>query len=170
MLVYRGSPVNLAIKEENNMFNTILFVCVGNICRSPVAEGLLKKYSDQYHLNLTISSCGVRAMIGRAPQPYSIELAAEHGIDITDYRAKQITLDMVTKSELILVLDDIILNDVLARFPFAMGKVKKLAFLEQNEDVADPYQQDKDAFIKMYQHIDTCIQSCLKRLWKITIL
>lgn len=170
MLVYRCSAVNLRIKEENNMFNTILFVCVGNICRSPVAEGLLKKYSDQYHLNLTVSSCGVHAMIGDTPQPYSIELATEHGIDISDYRAKQISLNMVTKAELILALDKIILKDVVTQFPFAIGKVKKLSFLDDNSDVLDPYRKDRDAFAEMYQHIDRSVQACLKRLWKVSIL
>ncbi len=149
------------------MFRTLLVVCVGNICRSPVAEGLLKKYSDQYHLDLAVSSCGVRAMIGQAPAPYSIELAADGGVDISEYQAKQINLDMVTKAELILVLDESILKEVIARFPFAMGKVKKLSFLNNNEDVVDPYCKDRDAFVDMYQHIDQCIQACLKRLWRV---
>lgn len=152
------------------MFKTILFVCIGNICRSPVAEGLLKQYSDQYDLNLSVSSCGVHAMVGQAPQPYSIELAAVHGIDISLYQAKQISLEMVTCAELILVLDDVVLREVIAHFPFAIGKVKKLAFLEKNEDVVDPYRKDKKAYVDMYQHIDQCLQTCLTRLWKVVAL
>lgn len=152
------------------MFRTVLFVCVGNICRSPVAEGLLKKYSDQYNLRLNISSCGIHAMLGEAPHPYSIELAAEQGIDISNYQAKQINLEIITKAELVLALDDLILRDVVTQFPFAIGKVKKLAFLQKNEDILDPYRKDRDAFVRMYQHIDKSIQSCLTGLWKVAVL
>ena len=152
------------------MFKSVLFVCVGNICRSPVAEGVLKYYSAQYGLGLQVSSCGVYAMVGQHPQPHSIAIAAEQGIDIADYVAKQITLEMVREFELILALDQPVLADVSRRFPFAVGKIKKLGFLENNQDVADPYRKGKEDFIEMYADISRYMHLWMKQMWGVATI
>lgn len=149
------------------MFKSVLVVCIGNICRSPVAEALLKHYSDKYQLGLTVASAGVHAMVGQNPQPHSQELASQHGIDISDYCAEQITQEMVNQYELIIALDDFIRQDLLQRYPFAAGKIKKLGFLNDDIDIDDPYKKDKTAFVQMYSDIEDCLQSWLEKVWDV---
>jgi protein-tyrosine phosphatase len=151
------------------MFKSVLFVCIGNICRSPVAEGMLKHYSERYGLGLKVESCGVHAMVGQHPQPYSIEVAAAHSIDVSMYQARQITHDMLASADLVFALDHLVLDRIVQRFPFAVGKVKKLGFLENDRDIEDPYRKNKDAFVEMYKNMDLCLRSCLKKLWDVAI-
>ena len=151
------------------MFKSVLVVCIGNICRSPVLEALLKYYSDQHQLGLKVASAGVCAMVGDPPQPYSQELARQHGINIADYYAEQITPEMAQEYELIIALDEIVRNDLLHRFPFASGKIKKLGFLNDNMDIEDPYKKDKPAFVKMYADIELCLQSWLEKVWQVNV-
>lgn len=149
------------------MFKSVLVVCIGNICRSPVLEGLLKHYSDKYQLGLTVASAGVHAMVGDHPQPYSQELARQHGVDISGYYAEQITQEMVDQYEIIIALDEIIRKDLLQRYPYAAGKIKKLGFLNNNMDIDDPYKKDKTAFVQMYADIELCLQSWLEKIWQV---
>lgn len=150
------------------MFKSVLIICIGNICRSPVAEGLLKRYSEKYHLDLEVASAGVHALVGDNPQPHSLAIAAAHDLDITDYCAEQVTQEMMTNYELVIALDEFVREDLLHRYPFAAGKIKKLGFLNNNMDVEDPYKKDKEAFVTMYADIDLCLHSWLKKVWQVS--
>lgn len=149
------------------MFKSVLFVCVGNVCRSPVAEGLLKHYSEKYNLGLRVASAGVHALVGEPAQPYSIEVAKENGIDISEHRAEQITQEMVFNHEIIIVLDEIIRKDVINRYPFAAGKVKKLGFLNNDIDIEDPYKKGKGEFVGMYSEVERCLGSWLTKIFSV---
>ena len=152
--------------SRNIMFKSVLIVCIGNICRSPVAEGLLKHYSEKYNLDLDVASAGVHALVGDNPQPHSQEMAVAHNLDISDYYAEQITQEMVSHYELIIALDEFIRKDLLHRYPFAAGKIKKLGFLNNNMDIDDPYKKDKTAFVQMYADIDLCLQTWVEKVWQ----
>jgi protein-tyrosine phosphatase len=148
------------------MFNSVLMLCIGNVCRSPVAEGLLKDYSIKFNLGLTISSAGIQALVGQMAQPHSIEVAREHDIDISTHFAQQLTDKMVRDNELILIMDDIIRTATMPRFPLATGKMKWLGHFNQQE-IVDPYRQPKAAFDTMYTHIDDCLKQWLEKVWKV---
>lgn len=151
------------------MFKSVLFVCIGNICRSPAAEGLLKHYSDMYNLDLRVSSAGVHALVGQSPQPHSQAVCAEHGVDISGYRAEQVTQEMILNNDLCIVLDEVVRRDLVSRYPFATGKVKKLGFLDDEMDIDDPYRKDKSAFDEMYYNIDHCLKSWLRKIWSVEL-
>ena len=86
------------------MIRHILVVCVGNICRSPMAEALLRRElrgQDEF----TVESAGLGALVGHPASEYSVELMDEIGEDITGHRARQIHPDMVRDADLVLVME-----------------------------------------------------------------
>jgi protein-tyrosine phosphatase len=124
--------------------NTILVVCVGNICRSPVAEGLLKAQLPEK----TIWSAGLGALVGHAADPLAQEIAAAHGVDISGHRAQQITSWLCTQADLILVMETAHKRELESLYPFARGKVRCLGDTGNDAlfEVADPYRQGRSAF------------------------
>ena len=88
------------------LFKNILVVCIGNICRSPMAEGLLKHALVACNKDgCTVSSAGLSALTGHPPDPKACQLMIEKGIDISYYRACQLNKEMIRKADLILVME-----------------------------------------------------------------
>lgn len=79
------------------MFNKILVVCVGNICRSPTAERLLR----QFHPALTVSSAGLGALVGKGADPCAISVAQAHNLSLENHCARQISGRMCREYDLI---------------------------------------------------------------------
>ena len=89
----------------------VLFVCTGNICRSPLAEGILKERlldvfdTDGSIIPMEVSSAGTNAVAGFPASELSIAVAADYGIDITHHRSQPLTAEIVTRSDLILTME-----------------------------------------------------------------
>jgi len=144
------------------MVHSILFVCLGNICRSPLAEGIARKLASQKGLALRIDSCGTGDWhIGEAPCPDSIRVAKAHDLDISMLRARQITKEDIESFDLFIALDENNLSDLKK-----MGavNVKKLgSYGYNNEDVPDPYFFDGyEGFEKVYTMIESCVSKLLE--------
>ena len=129
-------------------FDHILVVCVGNICRSPMAEALLK----QRFPNKMIDSAGVGALVGHAADPAAIEIMAKQQIDITSHIAKQVDEQLAKKVDLIFTMSDGQTKWIEERWPFCRGKTFKLGHWME-KDIADPYQHEMSAFETAYQDI-----------------
>ena len=86
------------------MIRHILVVCVGNICRSPMAEQLLKSALKGQE-GITVESAGLGALVGHPADDYALELMEEMGEDIRAHRAMQIYPDMVHAADLVLVME-----------------------------------------------------------------
>lgn len=142
------------------MFNKIMVVCTGNICRSPIAEGLLKKHLPTKQ----ITSSGTYAVVGAPANPNSITVSANHGLDLNPHIAQQLIAPMLTASDLVLVLDQTHMDWILQRYPQCRGKVHKLGKWQKNADVADPYKHPLAAFLDCYTQIDAMVQDWLPRL------
>ena len=143
------------------MPNSFLFVCLGNICRSPLAEGIAKKYAEERGLELSIDSCGTGDWHqGEAPCDDSIKVAREHQLDISHQRARQIKPKDISAFDQIIVLDDSNFRDLKA---MGATNVTKLGFYGyDNADVPDPYFfNGYEGFDKVYEMIDTCISNLL---------
>ncbi|WP_201620019.1 low molecular weight protein-tyrosine-phosphatase [Psychrobacter maritimus] len=129
-------------------FDNILVVCVGNICRSPMAEALLKqRYPDK-----AIDSAGVGALVGHPADPAALEIMTERQLDITNHMAKQIDENLAKKADLIFTMSDSQTKWIEERWPFCRGKTFKLGHW-QDKDIADPYKHDMSAFKTAYQDI-----------------
>jgi protein-tyrosine phosphatase len=148
------------------MFKSVLILCIGNICRSPVAEGLLKKMSEQHQLGLSVSSAGVHAIIDDPAQPNSLAVANEHGIDITSHRARQLTAEIINAHDLVLVTDEMVRKIAMQQFPFATGKIKLMGNFRHFE-IVDPYRKPKANFDTMYVDIENCLKDWLQKIWNV---
>jgi len=129
-------------------FDNILVVCVGNICRSPMAEALLK---DRYPVK-KIDSAGVGALVGHPADASALKIMSEQQIDITNHVAKQIDEKLAKKADLIFTMSNSQTKWIEERWPFCRGKTFKLGHW-QNKDIADPYKHEMSAFETAYQDI-----------------
>ncbi|WP_296313916.1 low molecular weight protein-tyrosine-phosphatase [Winogradskyella sp. UBA3174] len=140
---------------------SILMVCLGNICRSPLAHGILESKLNTEHFY--IDSAGTAAYhIGNKPDSRSISVAKSNGIDISMQRAKQFKISDFDTFDIIYAMDQSNYTNIiaLARSKDDIKKVK--LFLEENQKVSnknvlDPYYGDVDDFVNVFNTInDTC--------------
>jgi protein-tyrosine phosphatase len=134
------------------MIRKLLVVCTGNICRSPIAEFVLRaKLGGD---GREVASAGTYAMIGHGADPHSIEVAQRHGLDLKPHRAQQATASLVRDAELILTLDQSHSQWLLQRYPQLRGRVHKLLKWRGDADIEDPYQLPLAAFEQAYREIE----------------
>lgn len=143
----------------------ILVVCVGNICRSPVAEGLLKTRLP----GNTVWSAGLAALVGHPADAISAEIALQHGIDISAHRAQQIFGWMCTKADLVLVMESMHKQHLEKQFPLARGKIHRLGEFgpEGPFDIADPYRQTRFSFDAAHAAIAIGVDAWARRILQI---
>ncbi|RUU27230.1 MAG: low molecular weight phosphotyrosine protein phosphatase [Mesorhizobium sp.] len=149
---------------------SILFVCLGNICRSPLAEGVLRAVLAERGLDrdILLDSAGTSDWeAGSAPDPRSVSIAERHGIDISTQRARKLTPDDFSRFDLILAMDRSNLRDLKALVPAAMRDRVHL-FLEfaqgRLSDVPDPYREGPEAFASVYRMIREASEALATRL------
>lgn len=142
------------------MFNKILVVCTGNICRSPLGEELLKRQLP----GKTVYSAGVGAMVGHGAYEMTQEVAREHGIDLSAHRAQQVTQPLLAAADLILTMDQGHSDWLNRSYPQFRGKVHKWLKWQKNADVEDPYGGPRAAFVKAHADIVEGTANWLKHL------
>ena len=148
------------------MIQNLLVVCVGNICRSPMAEGLFASALQQsVQAGMKIESAGIGAPVGRPADPIALELMAEKGIDISGHRARQLDFDLVYNCDLLLVMESWHKDEILRFFPAAQGKVHLLCE-EDKSDIIDPYRGSRKTFEGSLNNIEKGVSNCLARLEK----
>jgi protein-tyrosine phosphatase len=146
------------------MFNRILAVCVGNICRSPMAEALLRRRLQQTRPQAVVESAGLSALVGKGADPLAIELLAERGVDLSAHRARQLTSGLVRSFDLILVMEYVHLRAVEAMVPEARGRVHRIGRWS-DFDVPDPYRQGRAAFVEALGLIERGVSEFEKKFW-----
>lgn len=144
------------------MIRNILVVCVGNICRSPMAEALLKS-ALRGQDGITVESAGLGALVGYPADDYALELMQEMGEDVSSHRARQIHPDMVTDADLVLVMEARHKRAIDDADPTARGKVHRLGEW-QDRDIGDPYRQDKAAFAEALEEIQEGVASWVEKI------
>ena len=136
----------------------VLMVCLGNICRSPLAEGILKSKIDTN--NILVESAGTGGWhIGELPDQRSIEVAQDHQIDITYQRCRKFIYSDFEDYDLIYVMDKSNLADVLSLAQNEQDRQKVQMILNeiysgQNIDVPDPYYGGDKGFENVFQMLD----------------
>lgn len=145
------------------MFDSVLILCTGNICRSPMAAGLLQHAVQFRGRGPKVESAGLAALVGKPADPIAIELLAQRGINISAHRAMQATEEMLRQHALILVMDLAQQNYVETAWPAFHGRVFRWGHW-QDFDVPDPYCRDESAFRESLDAIDRGLPVWLKKL------
>ncbi|MCL5260301.1 MAG: low molecular weight phosphotyrosine protein phosphatase [Gammaproteobacteria bacterium] len=138
-------------------------VCVGNICRSPMAEGLFRHHLVKVNPKVKVSSAGIGALVGHAAAPESQKIMSEIGIDILSHRARQIDADLISDAELILVMEEFQKQNLEFLFPQSRGKVFLLGKWGGFE-IPDPYRQPIEVFAESFELIKKSFEDWKKRL------
>ena len=148
---------------------SILFVCLGNICRSPLAEGILRKKLADKNIPVLVDSAGTISWhASHPPDSRSVMVARQFGIDISGLRGRHFTSKDYENFDLILAMDKGNLSDILKQAPDAASKSKvKLcldyAGLGTNKDVPDPYYGEFEDFDDLYELLNkACDQMIIK--------
>jgi protein-tyrosine phosphatase len=149
--------------------NTILFVCSGNIMRSPLAAALLRRaLNEGGAVTTSIQSVGLHAVPGKNAEPLACTIASELGISLREHRARAISGDLVADATAIFVMDRFNEAELLARYPDAAGRVFLLAMCDGDRngrlDITDPYGQPPEAVRECFARISTSVASLARQL------
>ena len=142
-------------------------VCLGNICRSPLAEGILRSKLSN---NFIVDSAGTGGWhAGELPDRRSIEIANKNGLDITNQRARKFTKNDFTDFDIIYAMDNSNLKDILQLAPDENAKSKVHLILNElypneNKDIPDPYYGQNDGFEKVYNMLYKACSNIAKKI------
>lgn len=147
---------------------TILFICTGNVCRSPMAEGILRHVLNG-RSDIRILSAGVGAGNGQPPSTHSLNALNEWGIDITDQRSQLLTADLVAQADLILGMTQGHVESILMMFPEASGRVHRLRDFDPTldifeRDICDPIGGSFEIYQACRDQIKSGIEAMLTAL------
>jgi protein-tyrosine phosphatase len=146
-----------------------LFVCFGNIIRSPMCEVLMNRELDRLgRREFTVTSAGLNATPGRLAHPWAVTAARELGISLKQHRARPLTPELVEQADVIFAMDYQNQVQLLSRWASARHKVFMLAAYAGEEyrsvEIGDPYYQDQEQTRSCYNILSTCIQNLVRSI------
>ena len=146
----------------------ILMVCLGNICRSPLAEGILK--SKIQNQNIIVDSAGTEAYhIGNLPDSRSRDVAKKYGIDITNQRARKIEISDLDKFDFIYAMDETNYKNIIALAQNEHQKAKVFMIMNEllpteNVSVPDPYYGGNNGFEHVYKMLNEACDIIINKI------
>ena len=146
----------------------IMFICTGNICRSAMAEWLLKKRIKEEDIKVEVYSCGVYAENGDIPTYEGLYVMKEYGIDMSSHRATNIRNSNIEDMDVILCATKRHKDVVIYMYPELKDKVytmKEYAGFNKNDlDIQDPWGYGLDVYKKCIKEIEECIENYLEKI------
>src|SRR5438105_127390 len=145
---------------------TVLFVCTGNVCRSPMAEGILRQ-AVQGRGDYRVMSAGLGAMEGQPPSPYAVQAVKELGIDISNQRSRMLTPDLVQQADYIFGMTHSHIDTVMLLYPQAAEKTFLLREFDETldlfeKDISDPIGGSYGVYLDCRDQIEQGIASLLR--------
>ncbi|TEU03226.1 hypothetical protein E3I16_01140, partial [Candidatus Aerophobetes bacterium] len=168
-LLREGSLSSEEIEQAWKKESDILFVCTGNTCRSPMAEGLARRlWQGRIREKMKIHSAGTLALPGFKAAPLSTKMMKKRGIDISLHRSTPLTTKTVEEADLILVMEQEHRKQILHTSPSAEGKVFLLKHfaLGIEEDIDDPMGGSPQNYQECTQQIEESIRGLIWKLSK----
>jgi len=162
-----GFPANVRshIPRDAQRF---LFVCFGNIMRSPMAEALFRKFTGQLRIVVTVASAGLHAIDGKVADPRACSSAREFGISLTKHRARLLTAEMMSQADVVFVMDYQNQAELKACYPFFEEKVRSLAIFADrgtpDREIPDPYYGDTAATRNCCAVLANCVRNLVGKL------
>lgn len=154
---------DLTLYKKNTaslMFQNILVVCMGNICRSPTAERILQKKLPNHR----ISSAGINALAGKDADFQAIKTALKHGVIVAGHTARQLTPQMCDEADLILVMEPAHIDMVADIQPSALSKAFLLAQWLPKKNIPDPFKQSSEMFEAVFLQIEQAADTWADKL------
>jgi protein-tyrosine phosphatase len=148
----------------------ILMVCLGNICRSPLADGLLRDKIQLNNLQIEVDSCGTSGHhVGELPDERMMETALSHGCDLSELRSRQFEVEDFKAFDIIYVMDASNYNNVLRLASSESDKQKVKLFLNElypgkNMAVPDPYYGGEQGFEDVYELVDKTTDIIIEKI------
>jgi protein-tyrosine phosphatase len=144
---------------------TVLMVCTGNICRSPMAAGLLHHYlPEDLKERVAVSSAGTHALHGHPAQDHAIEAMSQIGIDLRQHRARQITRDIARGADLVLTMEAAHRYAVKRLRGWGQDKPRMISQFDANthtQDIEDPYGGPLEAYKVCIRTLRPCIKGII---------
>ncbi|WP_286087817.1 protein tyrosine phosphatase [Enterobacter bugandensis] len=142
------------------MFNSILVVCTGNICRSPMGERLLRQQLP----DAQVTSAGIFGLEGRPADAIAKAVALRHGVSLEGHVARKVTRYLLQKSDLILVMEPEHLRFIASVAPENRGKSLLFGQWLETKDIPDPYRKSREAFEYVFEQLGKASQEWARRL------
>ncbi len=145
---------------------SLLFVCKGNICRSPYAERFAKRLLGD---DVRCESVGIKVNQGNRPPDHAVAVAAERGISLSGLRPRELTAEMMDDFDMVVVMEGRQLEHLRERFAKNHGKLFLLPLFEDRHggflrfNLPDPYGKEIERFRECYRRIERCLRELLRR-------
>ena len=138
----------------------IIFICTGNTCRSPMAEGLFRAHGGEEKTGLTAASTGLFTQDGMPASQNAVAAAAELGADITAHRSRMLTPELARDAHYLVCMTGAHYDRLCELFPDCADKV----FTLLPEDISDPFGGDLETYRRAVAEIDKGVRSIIERL------
>ena len=147
--------------EDCNM-DKIIFICTGNTCRSPMAEGLFRAHGGEEQTGLAAASAGLFTQDGMPASQNAITAAKELGADITGHRSRMLTPDLAHEARYLVCMTGAHYDRLCELFPDCTDKI----FTLTGRDISDPFGGDLEIYRRAAAEIDAGVRSIIERLKK----
>lgn len=148
------NSVDWVFRGKRSIYNNILIVCVGNICRSPTAEVILQQKLP----NKTISSAGLQALVGHDIEKKAASILEAKGYSFGKHVARKLDLELIQEADLVLVMEKDHQSLIMQKYPEASGKIMLFGKWQDNADIHDPFRKSPEVFSYVFDQIE---KNCL---------
>lgn len=142
----------------------LLFVCTGNICRSPMAEGIARDYAQKRGRLVEVRSAGTMGLVGHAADSKAVAVCGELDVDLSAHRSQAIVSDLITWADWVLVMEFAHATHIREKFPEVGEKLVMLGSFAGLFELADPLGGWKFQFRRSRDEIRRCVESFVDRL------
>src|SRR5690606_27786277 len=143
------------------MFDKILVVCHGNVCRSPLAEAMLRQALP----HCRVASAGLKALVGHPADASTQAGAQPFGLVLTEHRGRQVSSEMLNDADLILVMSQNQRTAIGEKLPAALGKTMLLGhWLPKQQEIPDPHGKSREVFQLVHEQIRQAVEAWAQKL------